>query len=88
MTSRINWAVQSSGVDYLHMLLVAMRYLCQRHGIPARLLLTIHDEVRFMVEGGEEQALRAAMALQIANVWTRAMFAYRLEMPSLPLVHP
>ena len=27
MTSRINWVVQSSAVDYLHLMLVAMRYL-------------------------------------------------------------
>lgn len=30
MPSRINWVVQSSGVDYLHMLMVAMEYLTQR----------------------------------------------------------
>lgn len=28
MTSRVNWVVQSSAVDYLHLMLVAMRYLC------------------------------------------------------------
>lgn len=30
MPSRINWVVQSSGVDYLHLLIVSMEYLCQR----------------------------------------------------------
>lgn len=83
LTSRINWAVQSSGVDYLHMLLVAMRYLLRRHAIPARLLLTIHDEVRYIVR--EEDALRLASCLQIANLWTRAMFVHRLGMRELPL---
>lgn len=28
MTSRVNWVVQSSAVDYLHLMLVAVRYLC------------------------------------------------------------
>ena len=28
MTSRVNWVVQSSAVDYLHLMIVAMRYLC------------------------------------------------------------
>jgi DNA polymerase gamma 1 len=27
MTSRVNWVVQSSAVDYLHLMLVSMRYL-------------------------------------------------------------
>lgn len=27
MTSRVNWVVQSSAVDYLHLMIVAMRYL-------------------------------------------------------------
>lgn len=28
MTSRVNWVVQSSAVDYLHLMIVAMRFLC------------------------------------------------------------
>ena len=32
MPSRINWVVQSSGVDYLHLLIVSMEYLCRRVG--------------------------------------------------------
>jgi DNA polymerase gamma 1 len=83
LTSRINWAVQSSGVDYLHMLLTGMVYLCRRYRIDARLLLTIHDEVRYCVAEGD--ALRAALALQVANLWTRAMFVHRLGMAELPL---
>ncbi|ORZ37894.1 hypothetical protein BCR44DRAFT_1497890 [Catenaria anguillulae PL171] len=49
LTSRINWVVQSSGVDYLHLLIVAMQYLIDTHKIDARLLITIHDEIRYMV---------------------------------------
>jgi len=30
MPSRINWVVQSSGVDYLHLLIVSMEYLCEQ----------------------------------------------------------
>ena len=33
MTSRINWVVQSSGVDYLHMLLVSMNWLLDTYQI-------------------------------------------------------
>lgn len=101
MTSRVNWVVQSSGVDYLHLLLVLTRWLMsalctkalkpddadakkeyKEEGIPARLLLTIHDEVRFLVK--ETHKLRACFALQLANLFTRAFFAHRLGINDLP----
>ncbi|KAK4053252.1 DNA-directed DNA polymerase gamma mip1 [Microbotryomycetes sp. JL221] len=82
MPSRINWVVQSSGVDYLHMLLVSMEYLTKRFNIDARYMISVHDEIRYLVK--EQDKYRAAMALQVANIWTRAMFAYRLQMPDLP----
>ena len=31
LPSRVNWVVQSSAVDYLHLLLVAMKWLFQRY---------------------------------------------------------
>ncbi|BGP16133.1 hypothetical protein JCM10213_006067 [Rhodosporidiobolus nylandii] len=82
LPSRINWVVQSSGVDYLHLLLVSMEYLTKRFEIDARYLISVHDEVRYLVK--EEDKYRAAMALQVANLWTRSLFAYRLQMPDLP----
>lgn len=84
LPSRINWVVQSSGVDYLHALLVAMEYLTTTYQIDARYMISVHDEVRYLVK--EEDKYRAAMALQIANVWTRTLFAYRLQMADLPQV--
>ena len=82
MTSRINWAIQSSGVDYLHLLIVSMDYLCRLYDINARLALTVHDEIRYLAR--EEDKYRAAMALQVANVWTRAMFAEQMGIDDLP----
>ena len=82
MTSRINWVVQSSGVDYLHLLIVAMEYLTKRYDIHARYLISVHDELRYLVK--EEDKYRAALALQIANLWTRSLFAYKLGMDDLP----
>ena len=82
MPSRINWVVQSSGVDYLHMLIAAMHHLCTTYDINARFMISVHDEVRYLSK--EEDRYRTALALQIANLWTRAMFAYRLELDSLP----
>ncbi|KAJ9474220.1 DNA polymerase gamma [Pseudozyma hubeiensis] len=83
MPSRINWVVQSSGVDYLHLLITAMEWLSKRYGIDARFMLSVHDEVRYLVK--DEDRYRAALALQVANIWTRAMFAFKLQMDDLPL---
>jgi DNA polymerase gamma 1 len=82
MTSRINWAIQSSGVDYLHLLIISMDYLIRRFNIDARLSITVHDEIRYLVL--EEDKYRAAMALQISNVWTRAMFSQQMGINDLP----
>ncbi|TPX33040.1 DNA-directed DNA polymerase [Synchytrium microbalum] len=83
MPSRINWAVQSSGVDYLHLLLVSMDYLMRRMDISGRFMISIHDEVRFLVL--EEHQYLAAYALQVANMWTRAIFSSRVGIDDLPL---
>ena len=82
MTSRINWAIQSSGVDYLHLLIVSMDYLVRRFNIDARLSITVHDEIRYLVK--EQDKYRAAMALQISNLWTRAMFSQQMGIDDLP----
>ncbi|KAI5459915.1 DNA polymerase family A-domain-containing protein [Mariannaea sp. PMI_226] len=82
LTSRINWAIQSSGVDYLHLLIVAMDYLIRRFTLDARLAITVHDEIRYLVKN--EDKYRAALALQVANVWTRAMFAQQVGINDLP----
>lgn len=82
MTSRINWAIQSSGVDYLHLLTISMDYLIRRFNIDARLAITVHDEIRYLVK--EEDKYRGAMALQVANVWTRAMFSQQMGINDLP----
>ncbi|KAK3375486.1 DNA polymerase family A-domain-containing protein [Podospora didyma] len=82
LTSRINWAIQSSGVDYLHLLIVAMDYLIRRFNLEARLAISVHDEIRYLVR--ESDKYRAAMALQVANIWTRAMFAQQVGIQDLP----
>ncbi|KAF9218678.1 hypothetical protein BS17DRAFT_741842 [Gyrodon lividus] len=82
MTSRINWVVQSSGVDYLHLLIVAMDHLIKKYDINARFLISVHDELRYLV--ADDDRYRAALALQIANLWTRCLFAFKLGMDDLP----
>ena len=83
LPSRINWVVQSSAVDYLHLLLSSMQWLFEKFEIKGRFVISIHDEVRYLVP--EKDVYKAGLALQIANMMVRAMFCHRLEMNSMPL---
>ncbi|NXP70989.1 DPOG1 polymerase, partial [Ramphastos sulfuratus] len=82
VTSRVNWVVQSSAVDYLHLMLVAMKWLFEEFDINGRFCISIHDEVRYLVQ--QQDRYRAALALQITNLLTRCMFAYKLGLQDLP----
>ncbi|XP_026537638.1 DNA polymerase subunit gamma-1 [Notechis scutatus] len=82
VTSRINWVVQSSAVDYLHLMLVSMKWLFDVFDIDGRFCISIHDEVRYLVKS--EDRYRAALALQITNLLTRCMFAFKLGLQDLP----
>ncbi|NXA33192.1 DPOG1 polymerase, partial [Eudromia elegans] len=82
LTSRVNWVVQSSAVDYLHLMLVCMKWLFEEFDINGRFCISIHDEVRYLVQ--TQDRYRAALALQITNLLTRCMFAYKLGLQDLP----
>ena len=66
LPSRINWVVQSSAVDYLHLLLVSMNWLTDFYKIDARFVISIHDEVRYLVKS--EDRYRAGLALQVETI--------------------
>jgi DNA polymerase gamma 1 len=83
VTSRVNWVVQSSAVDFLHLLLVNMKWLFKRLQIDGRFSISIHDEVRYLVK--EEDKYKAAFALQVSNLLVRSYFAYKLNMRDLPI---
>ncbi|KAJ3634475.1 hypothetical protein Zmor_016447 [Zophobas morio] len=82
-TSRVNWVVQSSAVDFLHLLLVSMEHFCKRYCIRYKFVISIHDEVRFLVS--ERDRYRAALALHLSNLYVRAYFSMRLGMHDLPM---
>ncbi|KAI1702259.1 DNA polymerase family A domain-containing protein [Ditylenchus destructor] len=79
----INWFVQSSAVDFLHMLLVCMKWLCEEYDIDARLALSIHDEVRYFVKS--EDKYRCALALALSNMYVRAAISAKLGIHELPM---
>lgn len=82
LPSRINWCIQSSGVDYLHLLVCSMSYLIEKYSLNARLSITIHDEIRYLAK--EEDKYKVALALQVSNIWTRSLFCEQLGIYDLP----
>jgi hypothetical protein len=61
-----------------------MEHLIRKYDIDARLSITVHDEIRYLVK--DEDAYRAAVALQISNLWTRAMFSQEVGINDVPQV--
>ncbi|KAJ8683659.1 hypothetical protein QAD02_019451 [Eretmocerus hayati] len=80
LPTKINWVVQSSAVDFLHLILVCMRWLMKDK---AKLCLTFHDEVRYLVPS--KQKYNAALAMHVTNLLVRSFFVSRLKMNDLPM---
>lgn len=79
MNTRINWVVQSGAVDFLHLMLVCMRWLTKGQ---ARYCFSFHDEVRYLLPS--EYRYSGALALHITNLLVRSFCAHRLGMYDLP----
>lgn len=79
LPTRINWVVQSGAVDFLHLMLVSMRWLL---GTRARFCISFHDEVRYLVP--DEQKYQVALALHVTNLLARAFCAQQLGLYDLP----
>lgn len=79
LPTRINWVVQSGAVDFLHLMLVCMRWLM---GDRIRFCLSFHDEVRYIVK--DEHANQAALAMHVTNLLTRSFCISRLGLQGLP----
>lgn len=79
LPTRINWVVQSGAVDFLHLMLVCMRWLM---GNRIKFCLSFHDEVRYIVK--DEDANSTALAMHITNLLTRSFCVSRLGFNDLP----
>ncbi|XP_063697937.1 DNA polymerase subunit gamma-1, mitochondrial [Culicoides brevitarsis] len=79
LPTRINWVVQSGAVDFLHLMLVCMRWLMQDK---IKFCLSFHDEVRYLVR--DEHKYQAALAMHVTNLLTRAFCASKLGLKDLP----
>lgn len=80
LPTKVNWVVQSGAVDFLHLMLVSMRWLMKDK---ARFCLSFHDEVRYLVPS--RYKYNAALAMHVTNLLTRSFCASRLGMKDLPM---
>ena len=82
-TGRVNWTIQSSGAEILSIMLTAVHWLTSEYKIPARFVLSIHDEIWFMTP--ERYAEQFAVLFQIAHMYTWSLFHSAVGIPELPL---
>lgn len=82
-TTRVNWVVQSSGCDFRDLLIVYAKYFYDFLGVDGRLILNIHDEIRTLVKN--EDTIKAAYALQLAHLYTRAFIIDALGLDCIPV---
>lgn len=81
-TTRVNWVVQASGVDFLDMLVLLTNSFYKKLGVVGRLVLTVHDEIRTMVKN--EHTTKAIYALQLAHLYTRSAFIRAHALDNIP----
>jgi DNA polymerase gamma 1 len=82
-TGRVNWTIQSSGAEILSIFLTSVHWLANEYKIPARFILSIHDEIWFMTP--EKYAEQFAVLFQIAHMYTWSLFHSAVGIPELPL---
>lgn len=80
LSTKVNWVVQSGAVDFLHLMLVCMRWLMHDK---IRFCLSFHDEVRYIVK--EDFKYQAALAMHLTNLLVRSFCAMQLGLNDLPM---
>lgn len=82
MTSKINWSVQTSGVDFLHLLITGFAYICSQYDIWYKFLISVHDEIHYAIK--QEESARAGLAFSIAHLWAWTYFFSQAGFSDLP----
>ena len=82
-TGRINWTIQSSGAEMLAVILTATHWLARKFRIPTQFILSIHDELWWMVP--EKYAESFCVVFQMAHLYSWARFQSSVNMCDVPL---
>jgi DNA polymerase gamma 1 len=81
-TTKINRIVQASGADWRDALLVFTQFFIDYYGIDARIMLTIHDELRYIV--ADPDIPQFSYVLMLSHVYTIALFIDTLGLDLIP----
>lgn len=82
-TGRINWSIQAAGAEMLAVILTATHWLARHFKIPAQFVLSIHDELVWMVP--EKYAESFAVLFQMAHLYSWARFQAAVGICDVPL---
>jgi DNA polymerase gamma 1 len=82
-TGRNNWTIQASGAEILATILTATHWLMDEFKIPGRFIISIHDEVWWMVP--EKHAEVFSVLYQMAHMYTWSLFHHQVGLPDMPL---
>lgn len=80
LPTKINWVVQSGAVDFLHLMLVSMKYLMKDK---IRFCLSFHDEIRYIVPN--DLKYDAALAMHLTNLLVRSFCSIKIGINDLPM---
>lgn len=81
-TTKQNWQIQSAGVDILHLTFTAMRAYINEWKLDARLCVSRHDEVRYLVKNEHIDYL--ALALQLTHLRVVAYVYAQIGLEGVP----
>jgi len=82
-TGRINWSIQASGAEMLAVILTATHWLAKKFKIPAQFIISIHDEIHWMVP--EKHADIFSVVFQMAHLYSWARFHAGVDICDVPL---
>ena len=82
LTSRINWVIQTSGTDILHLFLVAVTWLFRHYRVNASVIQSLHDEVVSISRRGHEAI--AVRCYNIAHLLAWSVASERIGIFNLP----
>jgi DNA polymerase gamma 1 len=82
-TGRVNWSIQASGAEMLAVILTATHWLARKFKIPAQFIISIHDEIHWMVP--EKYAEIFSVTFQMAHLYSWARFHAGVNICDVPL---
>jgi DNA polymerase gamma 1 len=81
-TTKINWTIQTSGVDMRDIVVANVALITGRQNVWNKLIMTIHDEYRYLVR--EEDVKDFNYCLQLAHIYARAYMIDSMGLEGLP----